>query len=376
MTQKELKKGFTTGSCAAAAAKAACRMLLSGSDVRTISVTTPKGADFCADILNIERTSDRVTCAVRKDGGDDPDITTGAVIVATVRISPAAQDRRVIIKGGSGVGTVTKPGLDQPVGEAAINSVPRQMITREVEEVLDIYDCPDDVIVTISVPGGEKIAARTYNPRLGIEGGISIIGTSGIVEPMSRKAILDTIKVELRQKRAEGYGTAFISPGNYGLDFMRETYGVNLDRSVKCSNYIGETIDMVCELGFDGMLLTGHVGKLVKVAGGIMNTHSREADCRMEILTAAAVRAGADHAVLCRILDSNTTEEAFSVLSDAGLAGAVSQIILERVMDHLNRRSEGKIEIGCIIISKECGLIAVSGKAEKMIEDNRDKWNG
>ena len=394
----ELRKGFTTGSCAAAAAKAACRMLLSGSEVDRISVITPKGPAFDAEILNTERTAEYVKCAVRKDGGDDPDITTGALIEAEVRFagteegieaectetvankayerSGAEEAPRVIIKGGKGVGRVTRPGLDQPVGEAAINSVPREMITREVTEVLDMFDCSEAVTVTISVPEGEELALHTFNPRLGIEGGISIIGTSGVVEPMSRQAILDTIKVELRQKRAEGHDIAFISPGNYGLDFMKETYDVDLDRSVKCSNFVGETIDMICELGFSGMLLTGHIGKLVKVAGGIMNTHSREADCRMEIIAAAAVREGADTEVLGRIFDCLTTEEAYGILYEAGLAEKVSQRIMDRIMYNLDRRAGGRLDIGCIVYSKEYGQLAASDRAAGMIEENRNKWNG
>jgi cobalt-precorrin-5B (C1)-methyltransferase len=239
-----------------------------------------------------------------------------------------------------------------------------------------MFDCPDDVSVTISVPGGEEIAEHTFNPRLGIEGGISIIGTSGVVEPMSRQAILDTIKVELRQKKAEGNDTAFISPGNYGLDFKKETYDVDLDRSVKCSNFIGETIDMVRSLGFEGMMLTGHIGKLVKVAGGIMNTHSREADCRMEIIAAAALREGAGRDELLRILDSLTTEEAYAVLYEAGIAGKVSQRIMQGVMRNLERRSGGRLRIGCIIYSKEYGQLAASELAAEMIEENRNKWNG
>ena len=394
----DLRKGFTTGSCAAAAAKAACRMLLSGSEVDRLSIITPKGPAFDAEILNTERTAGYVKCAVRKDGGDDPDITTGALIEAEVRFagteegieaectetvankaderSGAEEAPRVIIKGGKGVGRVTRPGLDQPVGEAAINSVPREMITREVTEVLDMFDCSEAVTVTISVPEGEELALHTFNPRLGIEGGISIIGTSGVVEPMSRQAILDTIRVELRQKKAEGHDIAFISPGNYGLDFMKETYDVDLDRSVKCSNFVGETIDMICELGFSGMLLTGHIGKLVKVAGGIMNTHSREADCRMEIIAAAAVREGADTEVLGRIFDCLTTEEAYGILYEAGLAEKVSQRIMDRIMYNLDRRAGGRLDIGCIVYSKEYGQLAASDRAAGMIEENRTKWNG
>ena len=249
---KKLRSGFTTGSCAAAAAKAAAWMLLTGSEKTNISIITPKGDAFDADILDIQRTADSVKCAVRKDGGDDPDVTTGALIYAEVRLS---DDEGIRLDGGAGVGRVTRPGLDQPVGEAAINSVPRKMIKQEVAEAADAYGYEGGFDVIISVPGGEEIAARTFNPRLGIEGGISIIGTSGVVEPMSEKAILDTIKVELRQQKAEGCKVAFTSPGNYGLDFMKENYDMDLDRSVKCSNYIGLTVDMIKELGFEGMLI-------------------------------------------------------------------------------------------------------------------------
>ena len=378
-----LRKGFTTGSCAAAAAKAACWMLLAGGVRDKVSIVTPKGEVYDAEILNIEKPGDAVRCAVRKDGGDDPDVTSGALIVAEVRLmrpdeicEGADEADRVLIDGGEGVGRVTRPGLDQPVGMAAINSVPREMIRREVTEVMELFDFGGKVSVTISVPGGEEIAQHTFNPRLGIEGGISIIGTSGIVEPMSRQAIIDTIRVELRQKRAEGHDIAFISPGNYGLDFMKESYGIDLDRSVKCSNFIGETVDMICDLGFRGMLLTGHAGKLVKVAGGIMNTHSREADCRMEIIAAAAAREGAGTDIILRILDSLTTEEAYSVLFEAGLAERVSSQLMKRILDNLDRRAKGRLDIGCIMYSKDFGQLAASERAAAMIEENRDKWNG
>ena len=350
-----LRNGFTTGSCSAAAAKAACFMLLTGMIKENISIVTPGGLRFDAEILDICRGEDRVSCAVRKDGGDDPDITTGALIYAEVE---CCDESGVHIDGGIGVGRVTRPGLDQPVGEAAINSVPRAMITKAVTEVAEICGYSGGIKVTISVPDGVRLAEHTFNPRLGIEGGISIIGTSGIVEPMSSQAILDTIRVELRQKRAEGCSVAFISPGNYGLDFMRETYGVDLDRSVKCSNFIGETIDMVRELGFSGMLLTGHAGKLVKVAGGIMNTHSREADCRMEIIAAAALRAGADRETLNSILDSLTTDEAFDALRSVGLLERVSAGLMEKIAFYLGKRSQGELEIECIMYTKEKGQLA------------------
>ncbi len=372
---KKLRSGFTTGSCAAAAAKAAAWMLLTGTEKKNISVITPKGDAFDADILDIQKTENSVKCAVRKDGGDDPDVTTGALIYAAVTLLDSEDIR---IDGGEGVGRVTRPGLDQPVGEAAINSVPRTMIKREMLDVAGACGYEGGFDVIISVPGGKEIAARTFNPRLGIEGGISIIGTSGVVEPMSEKAILDTIKVELRQQKAEGSSVAFISPGNYGLDFMKRNYDMDLDRSVKCSNYIGLTVDMIKELGFEGMLLTGHAGKLVKVAGGIMNTHSREADCRMEIIAAAAAKEGADKGLILGILDCLTTEEAFTVLreTDSELAGRTASRLMNGILASLGRRSGGGLRVECIMYTKENGLIAASDGAGEMIRKNREQWNG
>ena len=369
---EKLRNGFTTGSCAAAAAKAAAKMLLGGGRVEKVSIVTPKGVVFDAVIEDISICGDSVKCAVRKDGGDDPDITTGALIYSEVSFS---EEPGITINGGKGVGRVTRPGLDQPVGAAAINSVPRKMITAAVSETADLYGCEEGLTVTVSVPEGEKLAERTFNPKLGIEGGISIIGTSGVVEPMSEQALLDTIKVELSQKKAEGCTEVFISPGNYGLDFMRETYGIDIDRSVKCSNFIGKTIDMICGMGFEGMLLTGHAGKLVKIAGGIMNTHSKEADCRMEIIASAAARAGADTEVIYAVLGCLNTEEAFSILKDKGLLRNVSERIMDGILKNLDRRAGGTLHIECIMYTKEKGLLAASAGAEQMIERNRKLWN-
>ena len=375
MMDKKLRSGFTTGSCAAAAAKAAAWMLLTGSEKTNISIITPKGAAFDANILDIQRNADSVKCAVRKDGGDDPDVTTGALIFAEVRLS---DDEGIRLDGGEGVGRVTRPGLDQPVGEAAINSVPRAMIRQGVSEVAEAYGYDGGFDVIISVPGGREIAARTFNPRLGIEGGISIIGTSGVVEPMSEQAILDTIRVELQQHKVEKCKVAFTSPGNYGLEFMKENYDMDLDRSVKCSNYIGLTVDMIKELGFEGMLLAGHAGKLVKVAGGIMNTHSREADCRMEIIAAAAAKEGADTELILTILDCLTTEEAFAKIkaADNDLMERTAAGLMNGILAALNRRSGGGLHIECIMYTKENGLIAASDGAEEMIRNNREQWNG
>lgn len=363
-----MRKGFTTGSCAAAAAKAAIYMLLLGQEKNQIEIETPAGIMFNATIVDIKRSEEQVSCAVIKDGGDDPDVTTGAHVVATVSVDENVNDFRVFIDGGTGVGRVNLPGLDQPVGNAAINHVPREMIEKEVTEVCRLLDFNGHVNVVVSVPEGIELANKTFNPRLGITGGISILGTTGIVEPMSSKALVDTIKVELSQKKALGRSYVAVSPGNYGLKFMQDTFGYDLDTSVKCSNFIGETVDMVCNLGFEGMILTGHIGKLVKVAGGIMNTHSHEADSRMEILGAAAIKAGCDLDLAKAILDCLNTEEALRLLDESNLLHETMEIVLEKVLFYLNFRSQSKIQIECILYSNEFGILAESSRASNMIE--------
>ncbi|MBE5905546.1 MAG: cobalamin biosynthesis protein CbiD [Lachnospiraceae bacterium] len=359
-----MRHGFTTGSCAAAAAKAASYMLLTGKEKKTIQIITPKGIPFDAQICNILRSEDRVSCSVTKDGGDDPDITTGADVYATVSFGA----KGVVLKGGVGVGKVTKPGLDQPVGESAINRVPRQMILSEVQEVMAFCDYQGGLTVEISVPQGVELAEKTFNPRLGIVGGISILGTTGIVEPMSKQALLDTIRVELSQQKALGYPVACVSPGNYGQAFMEEAFQYDLDKSVKCSNFIGDTIDMVVELGFEKMLLTGHIGKLIKVAGGIMNTHSKEGDCRMELLSSAALLSGGNLQVCRAILDSVTTQEGVRLLKEAGILEETMAYVMKKIMFYLNRRGAGKLEIECMMYENESGLLGKSEGALSFLE--------
>ncbi len=378
-----MRYGFTTGSCAAAAAKAAAYMLFSGKIKEKITIQTPKGIPFHAQIVDIQRSESCVSCGVVKDGGDDPDITTGTIIYASVSVESGEEAASVdlsqqqkkdglpiiYIDGGLGVGRVTKPGLDQPVGNAAINHVPREMIEREVRQVCELLDYQDKLWIEISAPAGVELAEKTFNPRLGIVGGISILGTSGIVEPMSSQALLDTIYVELRQKYAMGKDIVAVSPGNYGLDYMKRAYDFDLDTSVKCSNYIGQTIDMACDIGFHKMLLTGHIGKLVKVAGGIMNTHSKEGDCRMEILVAAAVRQHVPVECSEAILDCVTTEEAVRILNTCGKKDAVMSDLVEKIMFYLNKRGAGKIQIEVILYSNEFGELGKSTHAKQYLDE-------
>ena len=361
---KKLRLGYTTGSCAAAAAKAAAWMLLTGQRKEQIQIRTPKGITLDLQVCDIRMEPDRVSCAIEKDSGDDPDVTKGMHITATVS---RRREPGVLIDGGKGVGRVTKPGLDQPVGNAAINSVPRQMIRENVEQVVRAADYHGGLDVVISAPGGEEIARKTFNPRLGIEGGISILGTSGIVEPMSEEALVGSIQVEIRQKVASGARYLLVTPGNYGETFLREHMTLPFSESVKCSNFVGQTIDMAQQMGVKGILFVAHIGKFVKVAAGIMNTHSRWADGRGEILAANALRAGISREAALEILEAATTEEALSVVVREGLLDAVMEQLTTRIHDHLNRRAGANCLLGAVLYSNQWGYLGQTESAEELI---------
>ena len=362
---KRLRFGYTTGSCAAAAAKAAAWMLLTGKRKETISLITPKGVTLTLPVLEIKMEPGRVRCAIAKDSGDDPDVTNGTLVFAEVTVK---EESGIAIDGGIGVGRVTKKGLDQPVGNAAINSVPRQMIRENLEEILTLTDTKQGLNVVISVPEGEALAKQTFNPRLGIVGGISILGTTGIVEPMSEKALVDTIRVELRQRKANGDAYVLLTPGNYGCDFIRAGLSLNAEQAVQSSNFIGQTLDICRELGFKGALLVGHIGKLVKVSGGMMNTHSKYGDCRMEILAAHAGIAGLSPEKIGEILQCVACDDVLRILLDAGCFEKTMTGLTERILFHLRHRAGEDMEVGTILFSKEYGLLAKSDNAMELID--------
>ena len=362
---KKLRFGYTTGTCAAAASKAATIMLIRNTIINSIKIMTPKGILLRLEVLEIEKGENYVSCAIKKDSGDDPDVTNGIRVYSKVTLS---NSKDIVIDGGIGVGRVTKVGLaDLPLGSAAINKVPRMMINKEVSEICEDNDYEKGLLVEISIPEGVLIAKKTFNPRLGIVGGISVLGTSGIVEPMSEKALIDTIEVEMKVLKASGSEYLLITPGNYGQDFTRNSMNLNLENSLKCSNYIGETIDKAIDLEVKGMLFIGHVGKFIKLAAGIMNTHSRNADGRMEIITAYAALAGGNTEALKKIMNSITTDEAIDILIEYGIKSSTMRLITERINFHLKNRSNEKLEIGAIIFSNKHGLLGETENVESLL---------
>ena len=366
---KRLRCGYTTGSCAALAAAGAAELLLSGEIPRSLTLQTPGGIRIETEPVFCRMEGEKALCAVKKDAGDDPDVTDGILIFACV--GKAADG--ITIDGGKGIGRVTAPGLDQPPGVAAINSVPRQMIRSALENVCEEYDWEGGLEVVISAPEGERIAKKTFNPRLGIEGGISILGTSGIVEPMSEQAIIDTIALEIRQRAATGCKKLILCPGNYGLDFLRDEFS-ELDEipRVKCSNYIGDAMDLAQMEGVEELLLVGHVGKLVKLAGGIMNTHSSVADCRRELFCAHAALCGADRETCMRLMEQVSADACLAVLEKEHLRQAVTESVLREMQNVLDRRYARVCRVGAVMFSNEYGLLGYTAEAENMLREWRN----
>ena len=403
--------GYTTGTCAAAASLAATRMLLTQKNVPYVTLTTPKGIKVFIEIEDAEFSETHAKCSVRKYSGTDPDVTNGIKIFSTVRKTESGDERggsgkpRIVtdfqrkdfpeetfvseeqgaglqgktsgcegfyitIKGGEGVGRVTFPGLDQKPGEAAINSVPRKMILDGVRAELENQSLPDDfqgLEVTISVPEGEKIAKQTFNPKLGIVGGISILGTSGIVEPMSEQALLDTIKLEINVRKSQGFRILPVVPGNYGADFLQSEFGFSVETAVHCSNFVYDTVQMAKKAGFKKMLFCGHLGKLVKVAGGIKNTHSKYGDHRMEIISEVArdfIPNEQFSAVFRELSACISTEQAVKILDSLDekhqMRDKIMTEIARRIQKNMLEWTEKCIEIEVIVFTKEQGILGVA----------------
>jgi len=362
--------GYTTGTCAAGAAKAAVLMLLTSREVPSVTVETPRGVLLTLDVEDPVIEDSAASCAVRKQAGDDPDSTDGALIYARVERSGSGD---IVIDGGEGIGRVTKPGLDQPVGAAAINSVPQRMIRDAVEEAVRESGCEGDVSersgwrIIVSCPTGERIARKTFNPKLGIEGGISVLGTTGIVEPMSNVALVETMAREISILAATGVKDLLVVIGNFGEVFARDHLALIVDEDssvtacqptygiVKSSNFIGDAIAQAAEHGFERVLVLGHLGKLVKAGIGVLNTHSSQGDGRMETLIACSLRAGADIETLRSLDACVSTDAAVVVLLGAGLLQETMIQLSERIQETFDRHTPAEMDVEWICFTRLIG---------------------
>lgn len=362
---KALRFGYTTGTCATAAAKASAIMLFTGKNIGSFCLSTPAGIDVKIDILDISIKENSVSCAVKKDSGDDPDVTNGMLIYATVS---KIVEKNIIIKGGQGIGTVTKPGLDQAVGESAINSVPRKTITQALNEVALEHNYDGGFLVEISAPQGIELAKKTYNSRLGVIGGLSIIGTTGIVEPMSEDALIDTIYVQIDVQYASGRRELLLTPGNYGWDFINASYTIDNTMPIKCSNFIGKAIDYAYSKGFEAVLIIGHAGKLLKLGCGLFQTHSKYGDCRAELLATYASLNGASSQMISEIIGSVTADEMITVLENNKIKEQVLEDVMKRIDFHINARVYGNMTIAAIVFTDKFAVIGKTKNADIILE--------
>ena len=367
---KNLRCGYTTGSCATAASKAAAAMLLTGERIDSVRIDTPKGIVLNLEPLEVMLTADFASCAIRKDSGDDPDDTNGVLVYAKVE---KTAEPGIVIEGGVGVGRVTKPGLACAVGGPAINPTPRKMITTEVGKVMAEAGYTGGLKVTISIPAGVEIAKKTFNPRLGIIGGLSVLGTSGIVEPMSEKALVETMYVEIRAQQAAGNKNLLVFFGNYGEDFTRDEMKLDLEGHVTCSNFVGELLDYAVFCGFETLLLIGHSGKLVKVAQGVMNTHSKYADCRTELFALEAMFHGASVEVGKEIYSCLTTDEVTKVLKRENIFEPVIEKVTDKIDFYMQHRVHGKIKTAALMFSNVYGILGKTKYADELVELHKRK---
>jgi cobalt-precorrin-5B (C1)-methyltransferase len=350
----KLKNGYTTGSCAVAACQAALELLLTGIIVKSVFIDLPGGSQVEMPVNDVCLHDGRATAAVIKDAGDDPDVTHGITVLATVEL---LDEDKIIIDGGPGVGRVSKPGLAAAIGEAAINPVPRQMIYAAARKVLPPGK---GARIIISVPGGREVACRTMNPRLGIVDGISILGTTGIVRPMSDESYIASLLPQLDQAVALGHRVVVLTPGAMGERRAREL-GIDEDAVIQCSNFVGIMMEECARRKIGKILLLGHIGKMIKVAGGVMNTHSRIADARREILAAHAALAGASQEVIRKIMELNTMEDSWELIKTHGLKEVFSSLARACSRRCAERAGE-EAEVGTIMYRLSGEIIAWDDK--------------
>lgn len=396
---KKYRRGYTTGSCATGASKAAVYMLITKNRINTINIDTPKGIPLLLKVDNINIFDTFVECSIKKDGGDDIDATHTMDIYARAEIV-AKNDKNkgyltlkdidslstnseckselykfIRVYGGTGIGVVTKKGLSVDVGKPAINPTPLKMINHEIRKLIgDNFESilgNDKVLkITIFAPQGDTVAKKTFNPRLGIVGGISIIGTTGIVEPMSDEGWKKSLSIELQMKKEQGLDKIILVPGNHGEQFIREKLNLDIKYVVRVSNFIGYMIKEAQRIGYKKILMAGHIGKFIKVSAGIFNTHSKVADARSEILVANLALMGARYEFLNKINQCVTTEEAVELINNSEyreVYNILSNKCRERVKQYLNEDSDD-IDVEVIIFSMDKSLLGKSDNTDDLVE--------
>ncbi len=352
---KKLREGFSTGSCMTGGAAAAALWLTTGTCPEVVEVETPIGRTLYLDVIPKEKG----VCGIVKDAGDDPDVTNGSEVITKVELLP--EDGAITFVGGDGIGTVTEEGLKLPVGEPAINPVPRQMTERALRKIIG----DRGAVVTVSIPGGEELAKKTFNPRLGVLGGLSVLGTTGIVRPMSEEAMKDSLLVELDMYARQGHHAILFVLGTTGENALKAQYG-EFRCILQVSNYIGFMIEEAVERGFTDILIGGFVGKLVKVASGTMNTHSHVADGRLETICTHAALHGASRDVIEKIYSCVTTKAAMKIVEEEGLTD-IWKDMAERASAHCRKTAHGMARVGVVFLDAENRVLAESENVPEVL---------
>lgn len=353
---KKLREGVSTGSCMTGGAAAAALWLTTGTCPDIIKVETPIGKTLYLDVVPKEKG----VCGIVKDAGDDPDVTNGSEVITKVEILP--DNGEISFVGGAGIGTITQEGLKLPVGEPAINPVPRQMVEKALRQIIGNHGA----VVTVSIPGGEELAKKTFNPRLGVLGGLSVLGTTGIVRPMSEEAMKDSLLVELDMYARQGHRSILFVLGTTGENALKASYG-EFPCVLQVSNYIGFMIEEAVERGFVDILIGGFVGKLVKVASGTMNTHSHVADGRLETICTHAALHGASRDVIEKIYSCLTTKAAMKIVAEEGLMD-IWKDMAEKASFYCEKTAHGMARVGMIFLDGDNRVLAESSNTQDILK--------
>ena len=356
--ERPLRRGWTTGACATAAAKSAFHALLTGEFLDPVAITLPRGQQPSFALAATRREGDTATAGVIKDAGDDPDVTHGALILTTVR--RLASGAGVRFRAGPGVGTITLPGLQLPPGEPAINPVPRRMIAEAIAEVAEASGVPGDVEVEIAIPGGEALAARTVNARLGIMGGLSILGTTGIVIPYSCSAWIHSIHRGIDVARASGLAHVAGSTGRTSEAAVQALYRLPDTALIDMGDFVGGMLKYLRTHPIPRVTIAGGLAKMTKLAQGMLDLHSKRGEVDLAFLTEVAKSAGATPAVAEQIMRSNTALEAFGHAQVAGIA--LGDRVAEIALSTATRVVGGSpIRLEVILFDRDGGITGRAG---------------
>ncbi len=367
---KKYRRGYTTGSCAAAASKASVYMLLTKQKISNINIDTPKGIPLTLNVENIDLKNEYSICSIKKDGGDDIDATHTMDIFAKAEFIDN-EDEHIVVAGGIGIGVVTKKGLSVEVGKPAINPVPMKMIKNEIEKVISNNEISlknKSIKVTIYAPQGEEIAKKTFNPRLGIVGGISILGTTGIVEPMSDEGWKKSLSVELEMKKAQESDKIILVPGNHGEQFVKDYLNIDMKNCVRMSNFVGYMMSEAKRLGYKKILMAGHIGKFIKISAGIFNTHSKVCDARNEIMISNLALMGADIKFLEEINKCVTAEAAVEII-DKSEYTRIYDILCNKCKQRVEQYLQDEVQVEVYMFRMDKSILGKSKNADLLAED-------